>query len=223
MHRHTLGVRTALSAAAAVGILVASPATAMAAPAAAPVTVAAPGTARTAASAGGVADLAGVDYGTWRRDVRAVVDSARPYIEQRTANADGEKQAIVLDIDNTSLETDFHFFLHLPTPAVQDVRDLARYAHSRGVAVFFVTARPGIIHALTEYNLKAVGYPVSGLYVRNLPDLFEEVSTYKTAKRAEIEARGYTIIANIGNRSTDFVGGHAERTFKLPDYDGKLS
>ncbi|MFB7369833.1 HAD family acid phosphatase [Streptomyces sp. NPDC056222] len=221
MHRHTLGVRTALSAAAAVGILVASPATAMAAPAAtapasAPVSV-------TAASTGGVADLAGVDYGTWRRDVKAVVDSARPYIEQRTANADGEKQAIVLDIDNTSLETDFHFFLHLPTPAVQDVRDLARYAHSRGVAVFFVTARPGIIHALTQYNLKAEGYPVSGLYVRSLPDLFEEVSTYKTAKRAEIEARGYTIIANIGNRPTDFVGGHAERTFKLPDYDGKLS
>ncbi|MCT4352024.1 hydrolase [Streptomyces sp. Je 1-79] len=227
MHRHPLGVRTALSAAAAVGILVASPATAMAAPAAptpapAATTVAA-GTARTAAPAGGVADLAGVDYGTWRRDVRAVVDAARPYIEQRSADADGEKQAIVLDIDNTSLETDFHFFLHLPTPAVQDVRELARYAHSRGVAVFFVTARPGIIHALTQYNLKSVGYPVSGLYVRDLPDLFEEVSTYKTAKRAEIEARGYTIIANIGNRSTDLVGGHAERTFKLPDYDGKLS
>ncbi|MFE5937088.1 HAD family acid phosphatase [Streptomyces sp. NPDC056470] len=221
MHRHTLRARTALSAAAAVGILVASPATAMAAPAAS-VPAAAPA-AVTAASTGGVADLAGVDYGTWRRDVKAVVDQARPYIEQRSSNAGGEKQAIVLDIDNTSLETDFHFFLHLPTPAVQDVRDLAQYAHSRGVAVFFVTARPGIIHALTQYNLKAVGYPVSGLYVRSLPDLFEEVSTYKTAKRAEIEARGYTIIANIGNRPTDFAGGHAERTFKLPDYDGKLS
>ncbi|MFC8274559.1 HAD family acid phosphatase [Streptomyces sp. NPDC057271] len=217
MHRHTLRVRTALSTAAAVGILVASPATAMAAPAtSAPAAV-------TAVSTGGIADLAGVDYGTWRRDVKAVVDQARPYIEQRSSNADGEKQAIVLDIDNTSLETDFHFFLHLPTPAVQDVRDLANYAHSRGVAVFFVTARPGIIHALTQYNLKAVGYPVSGLYVRSLPDLFDEVSTYKTAKRAEIEARGYTIIANIGNRPTDIVGGHAERTFKLPDYDGKLS
>lgn len=221
MHRHTLRARTALSAAAAFGILFASPATAMAAPAASAPSVAP--VAVTAASTGGVADLAGVDYGTWRRDVKAVVDQARPYIEERSANPGGAKQAIVLDIDNTSLETDFHFFLHLPTPAVQDVRDLARYAHSRGVAVFFVTARPGIIHALTQYNLKAVGYPVSGLYVRSLPDLFDEVSTYKTAKRAEIEARGYTIIANIGNRPTDFVGGHAERTFKLPDYDGKLS
>ncbi|MEV6397704.1 HAD family acid phosphatase [Streptomyces sp. NPDC051907] len=166
---------------------------------------------------------ADVDYGTWQRDVAAVAAVARPYIEQRTANAGGQKQAIVLDIDNTSIETDFHGFWKYPTPAVKPVLDLARYADSRGVDVFFVTARPGIIYSLTEYNLKKVGYPVSGLYVRDLPDLFHETSVYKTGKRAEIEAKGYTIIANIGNRPSDLVGGHAERTFKLPDYDGKLS
>uniref|UniRef100_UPI0015861BEB HAD family acid phosphatase n=1 Tax=Streptomyces sp. TRM64462 TaxID=2741726 RepID=UPI0015861BEB len=159
----------------------------------------------------------------WKREVDAVVAQARPYIEQRTADASGQKLAVVLDVDNTSLETDFHFFWEYPTPAVSPVRDLARYAHARGVAVFFVTARPGIIHDLTAYNLKAVGYPLTGLYVRDLPDLFDEVSAYKTEKRAEIEAKGYTIIANIGNRPSDLTGGHAERTFKLPDYDGKLS
>ncbi|MEV4330976.1 HAD family acid phosphatase [Streptomyces sp. NPDC049597] len=164
-----------------------------------------------------------VDYDTWLRDVAAVVAEARPYIEQRTADASGEKQAIVLDIDNTSLETHFHPFWELPTPAIAQMRDLARYADSRGVAVFFVTARPGIIHSLTDWNLKKTGYPVDGLYVRDLPDLFHEVSAYKTEKRAEIEAKGYTIIANIGNNTTDLVGGHAERTFKLPDYDGQLS
>ncbi|MFH8926275.1 HAD family acid phosphatase [Streptomyces pristinaespiralis] len=164
-----------------------------------------------------------VDYDTWRRDVAAVVAQARPYIEERTADPAGEKQAIVLDIDNTSLETHFHPFWKLPTPAIQEMRELARYADSRGVAVFFVTARPGIIHSLTDWNLKQTGYPVDGLYVRDLPDLFNEVSAYKTEKRAEIEAKGYTIIANIGNNTTDLVGGHAERTFKLPDYDGQLS
>ncbi|KQX58859.1 MULTISPECIES: HAD family acid phosphatase [unclassified Streptomyces] len=164
-----------------------------------------------------------VDYGTWRRDVAAVVAEARPYIEARAENAGRQKQAIVLDIDNSSLETDFHPFWELPTPAIADVRDLVREAHARGVAVFFVTARPGIIHSLTDWNLKQVGYPVDGLYVRSLPDLFSEVSAYKTEKRAEIEAKGYTIIANIGNNTTDLVGGHAERTFKLPDYGGKLS
>ncbi|ROQ34129.1 putative acid phosphatase of HAD superfamily subfamily IIIB [Streptomyces sp. PanSC19] len=169
------------------------------------------------------AALEDVDYTTWRRDVAAVVAEARPYVEARSGNAGREKQAIVLDIDNSSLETDFHPFWELPTPAIADVRALVRDAHARGVAVFFVTARPGIIYSLTDWNLKKAGYPVDGLYVRSLPDLFGEVSAYKTEKRAEIEAKGYTIIANIGNNTSDLVGGHAERTFKLPDYGGKLS
>ncbi|MFD9575686.1 HAD family acid phosphatase, partial [Streptomyces sp. NPDC059982] len=184
----------------------------------------APAAAPAAAAPGGNAAILGIDYAVWQRDVASVIDAARPGIEQRiAASPAGEKPAIVLDIDNSSLETDFHWFWTFPTPAISKVRELTRYASDRGVAIFFVTARPGIVYSLTERNLKAVGYPVSGLYVRDLPDLFSQVSAYKTAKRAEIEARGYTIIANIGNNDGDLVGGHAERTVKLPDYDGKLS
>ncbi|WP_030963930.1 HAD family acid phosphatase [Streptomyces sp. NRRL S-378] len=221
--RRTRTTRTAaVGVAAAAAVLTLVPATAaQAAPAAAPAPVTA---AANTSAPGGNAAILGIDYATWQREVAAIVDAARPAIEQRIANSPaGEKPALVLDIDNTSLETDFHWFWTYPTPAIAKVRALTQYAHARGVAVFFVTARPGIIHSLTEYNLKAVGYPVSGLYVRDLPDLFEAVSRYKTAKRAEIEARGYTIIANIGNSPTDLVGGHAERTVKLPDYGGKLS
>ncbi|MFJ9548723.1 HAD family acid phosphatase [Streptomyces erythrochromogenes] len=221
--RRTRTPRTAAAGlAVAAAVLTLVPATAAeAAPVAAPAPVSA---SANASAPGGNAAILGIDYAAWQREVAAVVDAARPAIEQRIANSPaGEKPALVLDIDNTSLETDFHWFWTYPTPAITKVRALTQYAHARGVAVFFVTARPGIIHSLTEYNLKAVGYPVSGLYVRDLPDLFEEVSTYKTGKRAEIEARGYTIIANIGNSPTDLVGGHAERTVKLPDYGGKLS
>lgn len=211
----------------ATATVAATAALALATPAAAAATPTAPSAAprleATAATAATAAQTAGVDYATWQRDVADVVAVARPYIEQRTAEPSGEKRAIVLDIDNTSLETDFHYFWELPTPAVASVRELARFADSRGVAIFFVTARPGIIHSLTDWNLKRAGYPVDGLYVRSLPDLFHEVSTYKTEKRAEIEAKGYKIIANIGNNTGDLVGGHAERTFKLPDYDGQLS
>ncbi|MBO3677413.1 HAD family acid phosphatase [Streptomyces sp. NEAU-YJ-81] len=181
-------------------------------------------TATTAASAAPPSATAAedVDYETWQRDVRAIIDEqARPYIEERTANPSGEKQAIVLDIDNTSLETDFGFAF--PQPPVEPVLKLSQYAHDRGVAIFFVTARPGIISWPTEYNLEKVGYSVAGVYVRHLPDLFQNVADYKTAKRAEIEKNGYTIIANIGNSPTDISGGHAEKSFKLPDYDGQLS
>ncbi|MFK8907467.1 HAD family acid phosphatase [Streptomyces sp. YS-3] len=220
MPRTAWTTRTAVTVAAAATALIAAPTASQAAP---PAVVPYSAVAQTSAS-GGIAGLKGVDYTTWLRDVQAVVDTARPYLKERiAASPAGEKPAIVLDIDNTSLETDFHHFWTFPTPAIDSVRSLVREASSQGVAVFFVTARPGIIESLTSYNLKAVGYPVTGLYVRDLPDLFHEVSTYKTQKRAEIEARGYTIVANIGNNTSDLVGGHAERSFKLPDYDGKLS
>jgi predicted secreted acid phosphatase len=168
------------------------------------------------------AAAADVDYATWQRDCRAVMDQALPYLKERIADAaPGEKQAIVLDIDNTSLETDFGF--SYPQPANRPVLEAARYAQEHGVALFFVTARPGIIGAPTEWNLDHAGYESSGLYVRGFLDLFRDVAEYKTAQRAHIESKGYTIIANIGNTPTDLSGGHAEKAFKLPDYGGQLS
>ncbi|MFI5570363.1 HAD family acid phosphatase [Streptomyces sp. NPDC051740] len=199
---------TAVSAAALVALAAPAEATAPASPAVSPV-----------AAATAAAD---VDYDTWQRDCRAVMDQALPYLKQRIGDTGpGEKQAIVLDVDNTALETDFGF--SFPQPANEPVLEAAEYAQEHGVAVFFVTARPGIIHAPTDWNLDHAGYESSGLYVRGFFDLFKNVADYKTAQRAHIEAKGYTIIANIGNSATDLSGGHAERTFKLPDYDGQLS
>ncbi|MEV5340207.1 HAD family acid phosphatase [Streptomyces sp. NPDC052676] len=176
----------------------------------------------TVATATATAAAAAVDYGTWQKDCQAVMDQALPYLKQRIAqHKPGEKQAIVFDIDNTTLETDFGF--SFPQPANKPVLEVAEYAQEHGVALFFVTARPGIIHAPTEYNLEKVGYEVSGLYVRGFLDLFKNVADYKTAQRVDIESKGYTIIANIGNNTTDLSGGHAEKTYKLPDYGGQLS
>ncbi|MFF5519147.1 HAD family acid phosphatase [Streptomyces coeruleorubidus] len=186
---------------------------------AAPADAAAPAGAATAVTTAAAAD---VDYATWQKDCQAVMDQALPYLKQRIAAAKpGEKQAIVFDIDNTTLETDFGF--SYPQPANKPVLEAARYAQERGVALFFVTARPDIVYSFTEYNLKQAGYQVSGLYVRNFIDLFKNVAEYKTAQRVDVEKKGYTIIANIGNSATDLSGGHAEKTYKLPDYGGQLS
>ncbi|MFF6997794.1 HAD family acid phosphatase [Streptomyces sp. NPDC008313] len=192
---------------------------ALAAPATAQTTTAAPAAPAVTARAAAAAD---VDYDTWQKDCRAVMADALPYLQARIADKrDGEKQAVVLDIDNTTLETDFGF--SYPQPANAPVLQVARYAQEHGVALFFVTARPDIIKSVTRYNLQHVGYDVSGLRVRGFLDLFRDVADYKTAQRADIESDGYTIIANIGNSATDLSGGHAEKTYKLPDYDGQLS
>ncbi|CAL9544628.1 HAD family acid phosphatase [Streptomyces sp. enrichment culture] len=206
----TLGIAAVTAAALTATV---TPSVAAPAPAQAP---------RAAATAVTEAAAADVDYDTWQRDCRAVMDTALPYLKERIADsAPGEKQAIVLDIDNTSLETDFGF--SYPQPANRPVLEAAQYAQEHGVALFFVTARPGIIEAPTEWNLAHAGYESSGLRVRGFLDLFKGVAEYKTEQRAEIESRGYTIIANIGNSTTDLSGGHAEKTFKLPDYGGQLS
>ncbi|MEU8848314.1 HAD family acid phosphatase [Streptomyces sp. NPDC048564] len=189
---------------------------------AAPADAATPATATSTSSATATATAEDVDYNTWQNDCQAVMDQALPYLKQRIANTKpGEKQAIVFDIDNTTLETDFGF--SYPQPANEPVREVAEYAQEHGVSLFFVTARPGIIYSVTDYNLEYRGYQVSGLYVRGFFDLFKNVGDYKTAQRVDIEKKGYTIIANIGNSATDLSGGHAEKTYKLPDYNGQLS
>ncbi|GAA1182190.1 putative secreted acid phosphatase [Kitasatospora gansuensis] len=156
----------------------------------------------------------------WLADVTAAIAPARAYIEQRTAEPTDETPAIVFDIDNTTLATHFHPFT---MPGIAPVVELARYAHSRGVAVIFVTARVDFIEPVTRYSLEKAGYTVDQLHGRDLCDLFKSVQQYKTDERIEIENEGYTIIGSVGNNWTDLNGGHAERTFKLPDYNGLLS
>ncbi len=97
-----------------------------------------------------------VGYATWQQDCQAVMDQALPYLKQRIAAAStGEKPAIVFDIDNTTLETDFGF--SFPSPANAPVLKVAQYAQDHGVALFFVTARPDILKPVTQYNLTHAG------------------------------------------------------------------
>ena len=184
---------------------------ALAAPAPAPARV------RTAAVSA-AADT--VSESQWLADVGTAVAPARAYLQQYLADPTADNPAIVLDIDNTSLETYFH---PITEPAVPQVLDLVTYAHEHGIAVFFVTARPDFIRSVTLFSLLNAGYPVDGLYGRDLGDLFESVQDFKTDQRIAIENQGYTIIANIGNNVTDLEGGHAQADFKLPDYNGLLS
>ena len=163
-----------------------------------------------------------VTEASWLSDVSAVATPAQSYIDGRVAaNTSGAKLAIVLDIDNTSLES--YFESGYPTPATPPILALAQDAHNRGVSVFFVSARTDLIDLVTEYNLTHVGYTIDGLYTRSVADLVtESVADFKTASRKKIEAAGYDIVANIGNSATDLTGGYADQTYQLPDYDGLL-
>lgn len=159
-------------------------------------------------------------YSTWISDVSEVIDQANEYLDERLSGADEyESPAIVLDIDNTALESSYSS--GSVTPAIRPSLKTALKASRSGVSIFFVTARPESYRKTTESNLDAVGYPCEGVYLRSSRDS-GSLQKYKTSARIAIERMGYTIIANIGNNTTDLAGGHAERTFKLPDYGGLL-
>ncbi|MEV0463172.1 HAD family acid phosphatase [Nocardia tengchongensis] len=178
------------------------------------------GTGSLSGSGGGNSNLP--PYSQWISDVTTVANAAQAYLT--TALPGATKPAIVLDIDNTSLETSYHA---APiTPAIPPMLALAKWAKSQGAAIIFVTGRPSVMNLYTQLNLGAVGYPVDGLYGGGLTTGSSgagALADYKTSTRAAIEAQGYTIVANIGNSASDLSGGHAQQTFKLPDYNGALN
>lgn len=88
------------------------------------------------------------------------------------------------------------------------------------VAVFFVTGRHHSSEAKgwTEKNLTNARYQGwTDLYMRDAATRGSPVSDHKTSARVDIERKGFTIIANIGDQLSDLTGGHAERTFKVPN------
>jgi hypothetical protein len=150
----------------------------------------------------------------WQADVRQAMRGSVPYLEAR-ARRGGGPLAIVLDIDNTSLATEYAW----PRPVRPTLR-FARRAQDLGVRVFFVTGRYRGTLASPRRALKRAGYPITGMCGRQQG---ESLRHSKQRCRREITDRGWTIIANVGNRRSDLAGGNYERGFRLPSYGGRLS
>ena len=177
------------------------------------------------------------------RDVRRVVAEAQTYLERRAGEV--MKPALVLDIDETSLSNwpqilanDFGYIPNGPcdmlpdgpcgaeawelsarAEAIAPTLALFNAAKARGVAVFFITGRKEASRerAATEANLRAAKYEGwTGLVMRPA-GAYASVKDFKTAKRAEIAAQGFTIIANVGDQKSDLEGGYAEQVFQLPN------
>jgi acid phosphatase len=182
----------------------------------------------------------------YERDVAAAVGKAAAYLTAQ-ANRKG-KLAIVLDIDETALSNwpvikadDFGFIPQGPcdlSPSdypqgacgwmvwisqarnkpILPTLELYRLARKEGMAVFFITGRPGSLRAPTERNLRAAGYDKwNDLMMKTAGYRTESVIKFKSSSRATIVRQGYTIVLNMGDQESDLAGGYAERTFKVPD------
>ena len=182
------------------------------------------------------------DSGAYERGVTAAAALAQQFVQARAGQV--SRPALVLDIDETALSNwpqmvanDFGYFADGPcealprgpcgalaweasgrAQALPAILALYRAARAHNVAVFFITGRREGERAATEANLRAAGYAEwTEVVLRAATSHTPSASDYKSAERARIEAAGYTIIANVGDQQSDLDGGHAERTFKLPN------
>ena len=149
----------------------------------------------------------------WLADTRQAMAGSRAYVGRRVDQGGG-RLAVNLDIDNTSLAT-----YYAKGTAVPVVLRFAKYARSQGVTLLFNTGRERGHLAGVARSLRRVGYDVREICGRR-PG--EALSHSKQRCRAHFVAEGYTLIANVGNRSTDFTGGNYERAFRLPNYGNTL-
>jgi hypothetical protein len=153
----------------------------------------------------------------WVSDTYKALDGSRIYVRDRVAragSAPGTKLALNLDIDNTSLAT---YYDH--GKAMAATLRLVRYARSKGVSILFNTGRNVRLRGSTIAQLKKAGYPVDGLCAHYKG---EPLRHSKQRCRQSFVNNGFTIIANIGNRRTDFIGRNYERAFRLPNYGNRL-
>ena len=170
------------------------------------------------------------DSGDYQADLAGVARRASRWIESRSAR--GGKLAVVFDIDETVLsnlphmkESDWGYrekewdkwMARSAAPAISPLREVYRVARDRGVAVFFITGRTAKDRRDTARNLALQGMGKYEELITRPDGPKEPAADFKSARRREITARGFTIIANIGDQATDLEGGFAERTFKLPN------
>lgn len=175
--------------------------------------------------------VAYAESGEYWRDVEVIAGYANDWVSARVSRQrEGERLALVLDIDETALsnlahmrEMDFGYVpdmwdawvAHHYAPAIEPVREVYRQARRLGVAVFFISGRREKDRSGTESNLRASGYDGYEQLLLKPDECKDATLVFKTATREEITNAGWTIIANIGDQQSDLDGGAAERTFKL--------
>jgi hypothetical protein len=103
-------------------------------------------------------------------------------------------------------------------PPIAPTLSVFREARELDVAVFFITGRPESQRTATERNLREAGYAgFAGLDMVPEGERYEHTADFKAPRRTAIEEAGHTIVANIGDQPSELAGGHAEKTFLLPN------
>jgi 5'-nucleotidase (lipoprotein e(P4) family) len=157
-------------------------------------------------------------------------DQLAQRVKKRKRN---EKLAIVLDIDETTLDnfeqlsgSGFCYVREQWDQWVTDgkpgviagMKDLYDYARANEVAVVFITGRRAHQREHTERALTDAGFEGwEELILRDEAENELTAAAYKSGRRAKLEARGFTIALTLGDQASDLAGGHAGQTILMPN------
>lgn len=180
--------------------------------------------------------------GAYEKDLSVVAAQAGAWMAERMPQV--RRPAVVFDIDETVLSNwevikanDFGRVFKGPcrflpdgpcgwvawdllgrSPAIPQSLAIFRQALFLGAEVFFISGRDESQRAATERNLHVAGYDgYRRLILAPRGSHYSSAADFKAPQRAAIEQAGYTIVANIGDQPSDLAGGHAERTFLMPN------
>jgi hypothetical protein len=147
----------------------------------------------------------------WLADVKAAMAGSRAYVKQRVAAAaPGERLAVNFDIDNTVIATYYDGGGAIPL-----MKRFGRLLDRLDVDLVFNTGRLASQRKRTVTQLTRAGFTVADVCLRAKG---ETLPVGKQRCRDGFIADGYTLIANVGNNDTDFVGDGYERAYRLPNY-----
>jgi hypothetical protein len=188
------------------------------------------------------------DEGCYWADLDAQYKRAEAQLTKEiAAKKPGEKLAVVMDIDETTLTNycemrreDFGYIPSLyrqwetstdAATAIPGALRLFNQAREAGVAVFFITGRMGRPDRQAQYvgvgdetaatarNLETAGYKGwAGLRLRNAEENGMPTIAYKSQERRQIVADGYRIVMSVGDQWSDLLGDpQADVSVKLPN------
>lgn len=102
-------------------------------------------------------------------------------------------------------------------PPLKPVQLFYNYLYSLKYSIFIITARSNIYYNQTLEELKNAGYYGFVELIMKDPNDTRSDAQYKSDTRAELIARGYDIVVNVGDHDSD-LQGNADYQCKLPNY-----
>lgn len=170
------------------------------------------------------------------KEVSRILEQAKTVIESQESL---ESCAIVLDIDETSLnhykpfrdagfpqDENHQIWEELISKTsgspIKATLDFYKYCLSKGIKIFFISARLEKYLENTKEALISAGYTAfEDVFV--FPENVDEYQAdyfknFKAERRANIESHGYKVLMSIGDQSSDLAGDYTKYTFQLPNY-----